>query len=118
MKRLFLCVGLGIGLSVVAVPALAQTIHVDVGVQTGSVGALVVYGPPPVYSVPHPHAGPPVLDWEYACRQAEYEREAYKRGREAEREHDKRTREFQRADHTSKRSVGPSRVPGPRTARL
>ena len=97
MKRLFLCVGLGIGLSVMAVPALAQTIHFDLGVQTGSVGARVFYGPLPVYSVPHhPHAGPPVLDWAYGRRQAEHERKAYKRAREFQREREKAYREFER----------------------
>ncbi len=117
MKRLFQCVGLGIGLSVMAVPALAQTIHIDLGVHTGSVGARVVYGPPPVYSVPHhPHAGPPVLDWQYARRQAKYEREAYKRWRKGQREHYKRAREFQREREKADREFERERIKDQREA--
>ena len=84
---------------------------------TGSVGARVVYGPPPVYSVPHhPHAGPPVLDWQYARRQAKYEREAYKRWRKGQREHYKRAREFQREREKADREFERERIKDQREA--
>ena len=58
MKRHTFALGLGIALGFAAVPAAAQTVIVDVGVQAGPVSGRVIYGAPTVYAEPAPAAAP------------------------------------------------------------
>ena len=96
MHRLLHIVGLGIALACIAMPAAAQTVHVDVGVHAGPVSGRVVYGSPYGYPAPPSHHGYPAYDWEYAREHAVYEREMHKERRKAEREYWKDVREAER----------------------
>ena len=105
MNRLLTTIGLGVALAVVASPAAAQSVAVDVGIHAGPIHGRVVYRPSPVYQTPYRAYA---QDYRYSDRRYEgrankHLRKHERRWRKAQEKYDRRLRKINREQAKAER---------------